>query len=101
MKKGVVDLLILSRISGGAVSGVDLVGALDPDFPPGTIYPALSRLERNGFIMATKRTAETGRQRKEYDLSPAGREELAILTGEWRDLSTRVESILEEVKDAT
>jgi PadR family transcriptional regulator, regulatory protein PadR len=93
MKKGLVDMVVLSVIARGAVSGVDLVVELEELFPTGTIYPALSRLERNGWVNGINRLATTGRNRKEHDLSPSGREELAVLTAEWDSLWRSVEHI--------
>jgi len=90
MKKGLVDLIVLSVVSRGGVSGVDLVFALDGVFTAGTIYPALARMERAGFLEATKRTADTGRTRKEYDLSSLGQRELESLFDVWDSLSQAV-----------
>lgn len=90
MKKGLVDLIVLSVVSRGGVSGVDLVFALDGVFTAGTIYPALARMEKAGFLEATKRTADTGRTRKEYDLSSLGQRELESLFDVWDSLNQAV-----------
>ena len=95
MKRGVVDLVVLALIARGGVSGVDLVDELDGLFPPGTIYPALARLERNGRLVATFRRASTGRKRKEYDLSGSGTDDLAQASAEWSELRDAVDRVLE------
>ena len=93
MKKGLVDLVLLSLVGRGGISGADLVVELQGLFPTGTIYPALGRLERSGLLVSHRRRASTGRIRKEYDLSPAGREELATLADEWDALTAAISQI--------
>lgn len=101
MKKGLVDLIVLSVISRGSVSGVDLVFALEGVFTAGTIYPALARMEKAGLLEATKRTADTGRTRKEYDLSPSGQRELGLLFEVWDSLSRAVRKFRTEAHHGT
>ncbi len=93
MKKGMVDLVLLNEIRSGGVSGVDLTADLEGLFTPGTIYPALTRLERGGFVKASRRRAATGRTRKEYELTAAGLEELARLSATWDSLKAAVDRL--------
>jgi DNA-binding PadR family transcriptional regulator len=87
--KGHLDLLLLATIRRRPAHGYSIVQALrergggELDLPEGTIYPALHRLERSGLL-----TGEwfevTGRRRRVYTLSVAGKAELARRRGVWR-----------------
>jgi len=52
----------------------------------GTVYPALHRLERDGFV-ASEWSAESGRRRRVYTLTPAGRTAVAAKKREWLRLT--------------
>ena len=60
----------------------------------GTLYPLLHDLERAGLITAYERTADTGRVRKYYSITKAGRAELSAKTEEWRQFSHAVNKVL-------
>jgi DNA-binding PadR family transcriptional regulator len=64
------------------------------DLPTGTIYPALHRLERAGLIMSNW-SADDGRRRRVYELTPAGRRALDNERGTWRDFSAVVTALLQ------
>jgi DNA-binding PadR family transcriptional regulator len=79
---GYAILESLTRRSGGAL-----------DLPTGTIYPALRRLEKSGFL-ASEWSTVGGRKRRTYRLTEAGRRALADERTSWRDLSGVVEALL-------
>jgi DNA-binding PadR family transcriptional regulator len=61
----------------------------------GTLYPALHRLETEGWVKAQWRPApDADRQRKYYALTRAGRSELRRRVSEWRSFTTAVNSVL-------
>lgn len=60
----------------------------------GTLYPLLHDLEKAGLITAYERTADTGRVRKYYSITKAGRAELSAKTEEWRQFSHAVNKVL-------
>ena len=64
------------------------------DLPTGTVYPALHRLERAGLIRSSW-SAEGGRRRRPYELTPAGSRALAGERSSWREFSTAVSALLE------
>lgn len=86
---------ILTRVrdvSGGEMEWTD-----------GMLYPVLHRLERSGLIEARWETAETGRRRKYYKLTSAGRAQLAEEQRQWQTVDAalrRVWSTLQSVKNA-
>jgi len=61
----------------------------------GSLYPALHRLERRGWIKARWGTSENNRKAKFYELTKAGRRELEIEQDAWQKLTAAVSQILE------
>lgn len=87
--KGHLDALLLASLEAGPRHGYAIIeilrdsteGALD--LPTGTVYPALRRLEQAGLIRGTW-SAPTGRRRRSYELTPAGRRRLAADRADWQ-----------------
>ena len=98
--KGHLDGLLLASLEAGPRHGYAIMEALRAgsggqfDLPTGTVYPALRRLERAGLIRGTW-SQGGGRQRRVYDLTPAGRRMLAAERGTWREFSAAVTALLE------
>ena len=61
----------------------------------GSLYPALHRLERRGWIKAHWGTSENNRRAKYYELTPAGRKQLDTEKDSWRKLTVAIAQILE------
>ncbi len=61
----------------------------------GSLYPALHKLEHEGWIAGEWQATETGRQAKVYALTKTGRQELKRETEQWSRLSSAVSAILE------
>ena len=97
--KGHLDGLLLASLEAGPRHGYAIMEALRAgsggqfDLPTGTVYPALRRLERAGLIRGTWSRAG-GRQRRVYELTPAGRRALAAERGTWREFSAAVTALL-------
>ena len=100
--KGHLDGLLLASLEAGPRHGYAIMEALRAgsggqfDLPTGTIYPALRRLERAGLIHGTW-SEGAGRQRRVYELTPAGRGALAAERGTWREFSAAVTALLAPV----
>lgn len=100
--KGHLDLLLLAVVSAGAAHGYHITrrlaeasgGALE--LPEGTLYPALHRLESKKLLSSSWETV-SGRRRRVYDLTPAGREALQKERREWGSFAEAVESVLDTV----
>jgi transcriptional regulator len=100
LPQGTLDLLILKSLSlepqhGWAISE-RLRAATDAmvDVPQGSLYPALHRLERRGRIRARWGTSENNRRAKFYELTAAGRKQLAAETAAWENLTAAVDLVL-------
>ena len=97
--RGHLDALILAVIEGDPLHGYAIMEALRQrsrgaiDIPTGTLYPALRRLERAGYLRS-KWSSVDGRRRRTYRLTAAGRRTLASERIAWRDLAVAVESVL-------
>ncbi len=93
------DILILSVLTGGPLHGYAIIesirgqseGALD--LPEGTVYPLLHALEQDGFIRSAWSDA-TGRQRRVYELTAAGRVALDGRRQEWLRFARSVNAVI-------
>ena len=65
------------------------------EFKEGTLYPALHQLEKRGEIKSVWRTAENGRERKYYSLTPKGRKAASAYEKQWQHLTGAIAAILE------
>jgi PadR family transcriptional regulator PadR len=63
----------------------------------GSLYPALHKLEHDGWIRGEWKTAETGRPTKVYSLTRSGKRQLRVEAENWSRLSAAVNGILESV----
>ena len=103
LPQGTLDLLILTALAleplhGWAISDrLEQLSAGALQVGQGSLYPSLHRLERRGWLKAQWRTTEANRRAKYYDLTRAGRKQLAAATDEWRKLTTVVGGVLDLV----
>jgi PadR family transcriptional regulator, regulatory protein PadR len=101
LPQGTLDLLILRTLSleplhGWAVS--ERIQQISSDVlrvQQGSLYPALHRLERRGWIKARWGISENNRRAKFYELTKAGRRELEIEQDAWQRLTVAVSQVLE------
>ena len=101
LPQGTLDLLILRTLSlqpmhGWAVS--ERIQQISSDVlrvQQGSLYPALHRLERRGWIKARWGASENNRKAKFYELTKAGRHQLEIERDAWEKLTAAVSQILE------
>jgi DNA-binding PadR family transcriptional regulator len=61
----------------------------------GSLYPALHRLERRGWIKASWDVSDNNRRAKYYELTRSGRKQLDLETESWRKLTTAVSLVLD------
>src|SRR4030095_13226606 len=66
----------------------------------GTLYPALLRMEQEGWITGKWGASEKNRQAKFYSLTTAGRKQLAKETGDWQRMAATIERFLGPLPDA-
>jgi PadR family transcriptional regulator, regulatory protein PadR len=101
--QGTLDLLILKTLSLQAMHGwaiakrIQQISSEVLQVQQGSLYPALHRLEQQGWIRAKWAESETGRQAKFYSLSASGRKQLQAETADWKRLSTAINLVVSEV----
>ena len=100
LPQGTLDLLILKTIAlepqhGWAISErLRLISSEALQVRQGSLYPALHRLERRGWIKARWGTSEHNRRAKYYELTKKGRAQLENETATWHRLSSIVGQVL-------
>jgi PadR family transcriptional regulator PadR len=103
LPQGTLDLLILRTLALGPQHGwaiserVQQVSSDVLQIQQGSLYPALHRLERRGWIKAKWGTSENNRRAKYYELTPSGKKQLEVETDSWKKLTAAVSQILESV----
>jgi len=100
LPQGTLDLLILKALSLGAQHGWGISERLQQvsrdvlRIPQGSMYPALHRLERQGWIRAKWGTSENNRRAKYYELTRSGRKRFEEETAAWERLTAAVTLVL-------
>src|SRR5579864_4218513 len=101
LPQGTLDLLILRTLALGPQHGwaiSERVQQISSDvlrIQQGSLYPALHRLERRGWIKAEWGTSDNNRRAKYYELTDAGRKQLEVEESSWRKLAAAVAQVLE------
>jgi len=99
--QGTLDLLILRTLALGPNHGwaiserIHQISSKVLQVPQGSLYPALHRLERRGWIKARWGASENNRRAKYYELTKSGQKQLETESGEWKKLATAVAQVLE------
>lgn len=100
LPQGTLDLLILRTIAlepqhGWAISErLHQISSAAFQIRQGSLYPALHRLERRGWIKARWGTSDNNRRAKYYEITRKGRAQLEAETSAWRKLSAAIAQVL-------
>jgi len=103
LPQGTLDLLILRTLAlepqhGWAISErIQQVSADTLLIQQGSLYPALHRLERRGWVKAKWGTSENNRRAKYYELTRTGRRQLREEQSAWRKLTVAVGRVLDAI----
>ncbi len=98
--QGTLDLLILRTLVFGREHGQGIARAIQEQSEDtllvdhGSLYPALQRLEKRGWIKAQWGTSDNNRRARFYTLTASGRKQLVAQTDQWRRLTTAIGRIL-------
>jgi transcriptional regulator len=101
LPQGTLDLLILRTVALGPQHGwaiSERIQRISSDvlrIQQGSLYPALHRLERRGWIKAKWGASENNRRAKYYELTRSGRKQLEAEESAWRKLTAAVGQVLE------
>jgi len=102
--QGTLDLLILRTLALGPVHGHAIAKAIQFNsdevlqVEQGSLYPALHRLIKRGWITAEEGTSENNRRAKYYRLTTKGRKQLLVETSRWEKLAGAIARILRPVE---
>ena len=107
IQQGTLALMILKTLEGlGRLHGYGIARRIEETsrnritLNYGTLYPALLKLEQEGFIKAEWRQSENNRRAKYYALTAAGRKQLARETREWRQTANLIAAFLAPKREA-
>jgi PadR family transcriptional regulator, regulatory protein PadR len=98
--QGTLDLLILRTLRPGPAHGHAIAKAIELgsddvlQVEQGSLYPALHRLIKRGWISFEEGSSENNRKAKFYRLTPKGRKQLAIETSRWEKLARAIARVL-------
>lgn len=98
--QGTLDLLVLKTLSWGSAHGYDIARWIQHvtgdvlRIEEGSLYPALHRLEKRGWIGSTWGLSENNRRAKYYQLTARGRQQLRAETSSWSVFSEAVGKVL-------
>jgi len=104
LKKGSIQLCILAVIRGGKKYGFQIIKELRGlssgyyDLKEGTLYPALHRLEKRGYLSSEWVTQKSGMPRKYYTLTNKGVKALREARVEWKNMVKSCNDVLEARK---
>ncbi len=99
--QGTLDMLILKTLALAPMHGFGVSQRIRQlsrevlDVQQGSLYPALHRLERRGWISARWGTSENNRRARFYELTRAGRRQLEQETRSWDRLAAAVQQVLQ------
>lgn len=97
---GTLDALVLKTLGAGPRHGYAIARSIEEatddviQVEEGSLYPALYRMEKRGWIESDWGTSETGRKAKLYRLTNTGRKQLRLETAEWTQFATAVSRVL-------
>ena len=98
--QGTLDLLVLKMLALEPMNGWAMSQRLKQlssdvlQVSDGSLYPALHKLEQEGWVTSEWRRSENNRRAKFYSLTAAGRKQLEIETSNWERLSGAIESLV-------
>jgi transcriptional regulator len=99
--QGTLDLLILKALASGELHGLGVSRRIEQitggtfAVQPGSLFPALHRLEEAGWLAATWQPSENNRRAKYYTLTKPGRRQLGDETAQWNRIAVAIARALE------
>ena len=99
--QGTLDLLILKALAAGARHGLGVSRRIEQitggtfSVQPGSLFPALHRLEEAGWLSSDWQPSENNRRAKYYTLTRAGRRQLGEETAVWNQIALAIARALE------
>jgi PadR family transcriptional regulator PadR len=98
--QGTLDMLILHSLHWGPQHGYGIAQAIRSgssdvlQVETGSLYPALHRLEKQGWVKSEWRQSENNQRAKYYNLTAAGRKQLAVEQTRWNRMSVAIADLM-------
>jgi PadR family transcriptional regulator, regulatory protein PadR len=92
IKRGTAELALLSVLEDGPLHGYEMARRIEEQtqgalrFTLASLYPLLYRMEKRGWVRGAWEVSESGRRRRCYRLTSAGKKKLAPIRAEWSEL---------------
>ena len=102
--QGTLDILILKVVALGPIHGYAIVQRIRQiskdalQIRQGSLYPALYRLEKRGWLKSEWKTTEASRDARFYSLTKTGKQQLKAEAAEWKRLCEAISLVLETVE---
>jgi transcriptional regulator len=99
--QGTLDMLILQTLRWGSQHGYGIAQAIRAgsgevlQVETGSLYPALHRLEKQGWIQAEWKSSENNQRAKYYELTATGKKQLATEYSRWTQMSAAIAGLME------
>ena len=99
--QGTLDMMVMRTLSGGPANGYEIAKAIERlsddvlDVDHGSLYPALHRLEKNGWIAGQWETSPTKRRARYYRLTAAGRKQLLVERSKWDQMAAAITRVMQ------
>jgi PadR family transcriptional regulator PadR len=103
--QGTLDMLILQTLQWGPRHGYGIVQALHVNsgealqLETGSLYPALHRMERKGWVRSEWKQTESNQRAKYYRITPPGKKQLAFDLSRWQQMVDVIGSIMRPVRE--
>jgi transcriptional regulator len=98
--QGTLDMLVLKSLRLGPMHGWGITERIESgsrnvlELNQGSLYPALYRLEKQGFVRSEWKASENNRRARYYTLTPAGRRQLEAERAQWERVSGAINLVL-------
>ena len=105
MLKGTLDMMVLRTLVMGDAHGHTITKVIEQtsedvlEVEQGSLYPALHRLEDRGWVSSYWGTSENNRKAKFYRLTAAGKRQLTLEIGRWRQMARAIALVIGESAD--
>lgn len=99
--QGTLDMMILKTLTAGPNHGYGVMRRIRQvsdevlQVEEGSLYPALHRLEKRGYVQFEWKRSESNRRAKYYRLTPRGRKQLKVETARWAALSAAIGKVMD------
>ncbi len=100
--RGTLDMLVLKAVEQKTMHGYDIARVIEVAtddvlrVEEGSLYPALHRMERRGWIAASWGRSDNNRRAKFYDLTDAGRDQLRVESAHWTRYTDAVAAMMDK-----